>query len=87
MYFGYDNDGGRAYGALIKPGHVGEIQFEGIQHKLVNNLMVTLGGDEVISPFNGMIGYVGIYLGTGAYREGLDFGMTFNYGDGVMAVY
>ncbi|CAD8140464.1 unnamed protein product [Paramecium pentaurelia] len=87
VYFGYDNDGGRAYGALIKPGYVGEIQFEGIQHKLVNNLMVTLGGDDVISPFNGMIGYVGIYLGTGAYREGLDFGMTFNYGDGVMAVY
>ena len=49
--------------------------------------MVTLGGDDIVSPFNGMIGYVGIYLGTGAYREGLDFGMTFNYGDGVMAVY
>ncbi|CAD8143475.1 unnamed protein product [Paramecium octaurelia] len=87
VYFGYDNDGGRAYGAVIKPGLVGEIKFEGIQHKLVNSLSVTLGGDDVISPFNGMIGYVGIYLGTGAYREGLEFEMTFNYGEGVMGVY
>ena len=50
-------------------------------------MSVTLGGDDVISPFNGMIGYVGIYLGTGAYREGLAFEMTFNYGEGVMGVY
>ena len=50
-------------------------------------MSVTLGGDDVISPFNGKIGYVGIYLGTGAYREGLNFESTFNYGEGVMGVY
>lgn len=49
------------------------MKFDGIYHKQVNHLSVTVGGDETISPFNGKIAFVGIYLGEGAYREGLDF--------------
>ncbi|CAK81196.1 unnamed protein product (macronuclear) [Paramecium tetraurelia] len=85
VYFGYKE--GRAYGALIKPQVTGEVKFDGVYHKQANHLSVTVGGDETISPFNGKIAFVGIYLGEGAYREGLDFQTTFNYGEGVMAVY
>jgi len=49
------------------------VKFDGVYHKQVNHLSVTVGGDETISPFNGKIAFVGIYLGEGAYREGLDF--------------
>ncbi|CAD8190751.1 unnamed protein product [Paramecium octaurelia] len=85
VYFGYKE--GRAYGALIKPQVTGEVKFEGVYHKQVNHLSVTVGGDDTVSPFNGKIAFVGIYLGEGAYREGLDFQTTFNYGEGVMGVY
>ena len=58
----------KAYGALIRPGKTDELLFDPIQHKLITKLYFTVGGDEQISPFNGKIGYVGVYMGPGAYR-------------------
>lgn len=74
VYFGYDNDKLKAYGALISPGKADEVILDPIQHKLVTKLFFTIGGDEYISSFNGRIGYVGIFLGPGAFRSSLDFG-------------
>ncbi|CAD8145403.1 unnamed protein product [Paramecium pentaurelia] len=87
VYFGYDNDKLKAYGALIRPGKADEVILDPIQHKLVTKLYFTIGGDEQISSFNGKIGYVGIYLGPGAFRSSLDFGQQFFYGDGAVGVY
>jgi len=62
---------------MIRPGHSEEIIFDDIQHKLVTSLHFTLGGDDMISPFNGKIGFVGVYLGEGAYHKGLNFDVKF----------
>ena len=44
---------------------------------MVSLLHLSIGGDEVVSSFNGKIGYVGVYIGPGSYRTGLDFGPKF----------
>lgn len=46
VYFGYDNDKMKAYGALIRPGRADEIVFDPIQHRLITKLHFTIGGDD-----------------------------------------
>lgn len=84
---GYRIDSTTVYGAIIRPGKADEVTFDRLQHKLVTSLHFTIGGDAQISSFNGKIAHVGVYIGPGAFRTGLDFGSTFQYGEGIVAVY
>ena len=82
LYMGHSHDEGKVYGAVIQPGLNSEIVFKNIRHKLSTRLLLTVGADDYYASFNGKIAFCNFYVGPRSYREGLDFGNEFGYGDG-----
>ncbi|CAD8126727.1 unnamed protein product [Paramecium sonneborni] len=67
--FSYDIGSLKAFGYVIYPGFAQSLEFNGIQHKQVTKLYLTIGGDEEISSFNGKIGYLKVNVGPKSYNE------------------
>jgi hypothetical protein len=54
---------------------------------LERKFWLTIGGDSLVSGFNGMITYLSLYLGPHSFRKGLRFDDTFEYGAGASTIY
>lgn len=85
-YFGYSHDAHEAYAAFIQPGLAKELVFK-VSHRLERKFWLTVGGDSLVSGFNGMICYLNLYLGPHSFRKGLKFEDTFDYGVGASTVF
>ena len=50
-------------------------------------MYLLVGSEPKLPGFNGKLAYFFLYLGPGAYRKGLTFDETFNFGNGAMDLY
>lgn len=55
-----------------------------IIHHLSPKLYLNVGAIANEAAFNGMLGYISLFLGPGSYRKGLKFGYNFNFDLGAM---